>query len=103
MARKKAEKTEAEIPDTAPVEVTKEHIKMILSLIHSMNRIKLDQEALAEDIKAVAEKMNLKPGAVKEMAGWIQKEQEKGGVLDEKERKIELVRQVLSSFDSNQE
>lgn len=99
---KKTEKAPSDSGSDTVV-ITAAHIKMIESLIINMNRIKLDQEALADDVKAVAAQMNMKPAGVKEIAGWIMKEQEKGGVLDEKEKKIDLVRKVLSKISGEEE
>lgn len=81
------------------VALTREHVKAIQSLILSMKRIKMDQEALAEDIKALGAKMNVKPGEIKEMASWIMQEEEKGGVIDAKEKKLDIIRQVFEMID----
>ena len=83
----------------AEIILTSEHMKMVQSLVYHVLRIKLEQEALSEDVKAVAQKMDLKPGEVKEMVTWIIQEQEKGGVLSAKEKKLEFARQVLSFLD----
>lgn len=79
--------------------LTPEHMKMIQGLVYHNQKMKLEQEAYADDIKGVAQKMNIKPGEVKEMVSWIIQEQEKGGVLTAKEKKLEFARQVLSYFD----
>lgn len=79
--------------------LTSEHIKMIEGLVYHNKKMKMEQEAYSEDIKAVAQKMNLKPGEVKEMITWIIQEEEKGGVLTAKEKKLDFARQVLSHFD----
>jgi len=80
-------------------QLTKEHVGMLQSLVYHNQKIKLEQEAYSDDIKAVAAKLGIKPGEVKEMVGWLIQEQEKGGVLESKEQKLELVRQVLSHMD----
>ena len=84
----------------ADITLTKEHVKMIQSLILNMRRLKLDQEALTEDVKGVAAKLNVKPGEIKEMANWIIQEEEKGGVIDAKERKLDIIRQVIDMMDN---
>ena len=83
--------------------VTKEHAKALQSLVYHMQQMKLGQEAYNDDVKATADKMGLKPGQVKEMVNWIVQEQNKGGVLSEKEQKVDLVRQVLSFIDTSVE
>ena len=103
MARKGKRDSSQELEGTGEtsmdIVLTPEHMKMIQSLVYSMEKIRLDNEALAEDVKAVAQKMNVKPGEVKEMISWIIQEQKKGGVLTAKEKKLDLARQVLSFFD----
>lgn len=83
-------------------ELTKEHAKMLQSLVYHNQKMKLEQEAYAEDVKAVASKINVKPNEVKEMVRWLIQEQEKGGVLEANEQKLDMVRQVLSHFDESQ-
>lgn len=83
-------------------ELTKEHVGMLQSLVYHNQKMKLEQEAYNEDVKAVAGKINIKPGEVKEMVRWIIQEQEKGGVIEANEQKLELARQVLTKFDESQ-
>lgn len=83
-------------------ELTKEHAGMLQSLVYHNQKMKLEQEAYAEDVKAVASKINVKPNEVKEMVRWLIQEQEKGGVLEANEQKLDMVRQVLSHFDESQ-
>lgn len=102
MAKRKQKATdELEGTGDAGTEIvlTEEHMKMVQSLMYHMEKIKMEQEALSEDIKGVAQKMNIKPGEVKEMVTWIMQEQSKGGVLTAKEKKLEFARQVLSFYD----
>ena len=100
MSKKKSSSS----PETKPVsldelKLTKEHVKVIQSITMSMRRIKMDQEALAEDIKGAASKLNIKSGDVKEMANLIIQEEDKGGVIDSKERKLDLIRQLFDLVD----
>lgn len=83
------------------LQLTKEHVDMLQNLIYHQQRIKLEQEAYADDVKGVAAKLNVKPGEVKEMVSWLIQEQEKGGVIEAKEQKLELIRQVLSHIDTS--
>jgi len=104
MARNKKPHDTDEVPgsgDTSnEIVLTVEHVKMIQSLVYSFKKMKLDQEAYTDDVKAVAQKMDLKPGEVKEMISWIIQEEDKGGVLTAKEKKLDLARQVLGHFDA---
>lgn len=101
MARKTKETDELQGSGETSMDIvlTSEHIKMIEGLVYHNKKMKMEQEAYSEDIKAVAQKMNLKPGEVKEMITWIIQEEEKGGVLTAKEKKLDFARQVLSHFD----
>lgn len=104
MARGKknaGEPQELEGTGSTSFQLTKEHVGMLQSLVFHNQKLKLEQEAYAEDVKAVASKLGIKPGEVKEMVSWLIQEQEKGGVLQAKEQKLDLVRQVLSHLDSS--
>lgn len=81
------------------ISISPENVSSVRALIANMVKIKADQEALNDDIKAVADRMGVKPAAVKEMANIILKEQEKGGVLSSKEKSLDFARQVLEAFD----
>lgn len=89
--------------DSTNFKVTAQHAKMLQSLVYNLQKIKLEQEAYSDDVKAIADKMGLKPGQVKEMVSWMIQEQNKGGVLSDKEQKLELVRQVISFIDTDSE
>ena len=97
--KEKKEKKEKTIPIDQVV-LTKEHVKAVQSIILSMRRLKMDQEALGEDIKGAAAKMNVKPGDVKEMASWIMQEEDKGGVIDAKEQKLDIIRKLFDMIDN---
>lgn len=104
MARKKKQEGEAQGQEAAgsmDFNLTKEHLKMLMSLVYHQHQIKLAQESFSESVKETAAKINAKPGEVKEMVGWIIQEQEKGGVLEAKEKKLELTRQVIDFLDAN--
>jgi len=99
---KKEKKEKKEKPvSLEQVVLTKEHVKAVQSIILSMRRLKMDQEALSEDIKGAASKMNVKPGDVKEMANWIMQEEDKGGVIDAKEQKLDMIRKLFEMVDNS--
>jgi hypothetical protein len=85
--------------DSDSLSITPENIQAVRAIIDNMVRIKMDQEALGEDVKAVAAKMGVKPAAIKEMAQIVMKEQEKGGVLDAKQKSLSFAEKVLEQFD----
>lgn len=88
-----------EINETQGIKLTTESIKALEALVYNFRKIKLDQEAFNEDVKAIASKINGKPGDVKEMVNSIIQEQDKGGVIEKKEQKLDLIKQVLSYLD----
>jgi hypothetical protein len=108
MAGKKRGKSDGEVQELAGTgntvfQMTKEHAGMLQSLVYHQQKIKLAQEAYSDDVKATAAKIGAKPGEIKEMVGWLIMEQQKGGVIESKEQKLELVRQVLTLLDNTPE
>jgi hypothetical protein len=70
-------------------------IRTVRALVDETIRAKLLKEGLADAIKGAAAKLGVKPGEVSEMINIVIKEQEKGGVIEEKERRLEFARSVL--------
>lgn len=100
MSKKKSATTEQDKPISLDdLKLTKEHVKVIQGITMSMRRLKMDQEALAEDIKGAAAKLNIKSGDVKEMANLIIQEEDKGGVIDAKEKKLDMIKQLFDLVD----
>ena len=100
MSKKKSATTEQDKPISLDdLKFTKEHVKVIQGITMSMRRLKMDQEALAEDIKGAAAKLNIKSGDVKEMANLIIQEEDKGGVIDAKEKKLDMIKQLFDLVD----
>lgn len=75
--------------------LTDEHKKMILALVGNKNQLKMDQEAIRDDTKAIAEKLGLKTGEVNRIVSLIIQEQEKGGAIKDQENILDLAGQVL--------
>ena len=71
------------------------HRKSILAIIENKKTMKSDQEALRDDIKAVADLLGIKPGDINEVVSLIIKEQEKGGALMGRNHITSLAEQVL--------
>lgn len=75
--------------------LTKEHRQAIMAIVINTERMKLDKEALTEDSKGLAAKMGCKPADVNELVNIMIQERSKGGVIEARERKLELARQLI--------
>ncbi len=73
-----------------------EHKKAILAIIGNKNQIKLDQEALKDDVKALSEKLGISVGEINAIVNIVSQEQEKGGVILSKTKQLNLAEQVLA-------
>lgn len=80
--------------------LTTEHKNMILALITNKNQLKMDQEAIRDDTKAIADKLGLKVGEISRVVTLVTQEQEKGGALSNLENVIDLANQVLGQSDA---
>lgn len=79
--------------------ITEDVRKAIEFVIDKMGQVKLAQEAIKDDINGIAAKMGVKPAQVKGIVNLVIKEQEKGGVLNEEEQRLEWTREVLEKMD----
>lgn len=79
--------------------LTKEHRQAIMAVVHNNERLKLDKEAITEDVKAIAARIGCKPADVNGMVSIIIQEREKGGVIQARERSLDLARQILDGED----
>lgn len=75
--------------------LSKEHKSSIMALVHNKNQIKMDQEAIRDDTKAIADQLGIKPGEVNRIVSLVIQEQEKGGAIRDVENVIDLANQVL--------
>ncbi len=75
--------------------LNEEHKKAIMAIVLNKQSMRVDQEAIRDDTKAVAERLGLKPGDINEVVGLIMKEQEKGGALKGRNHITSLAEQVL--------
>ncbi len=80
--------------------LTDEHKKMILGLVQNKNQLKLDQEAIRDDTKAIADRLGIKPGDVNRIVSLVMREQEKGGIIRGEENLLGLATQVLGEVDA---
>jgi len=81
------------------LKLTDEHKKMIMALVGNKNRLKLEQEAIRDDTKAIADALGRKSGEINKIVSIIIAEQEKGGAVKEQNDLIELAEQVLDHGD----
>lgn len=103
MARKKNNQIEGEGENSSmEFSLTTEHIQGIMALVMNTERLQLDKEALKEDTKGLADKIGCKPGQVGEMVGMVVKERAKGGVVEAKEKALDLAKQILESDQMSQ-
>lgn len=79
--------------------ITDEVRKSILYVIDEMEKVKLQQGQIKDDVNAIAVKMGCKPTRVKGIISLVIKEREQGGVLTEEEQRLEWTRQVLEKMD----
>lgn len=79
--------------------LTEEHKKSIMALVGNKNQIKMDQEAIRDDTKAIADKLGIKPGEVNRIVSLVIQEQEKGGAIRDVENILDLANQVLGHAD----
>ena len=80
---------------SAGFRITPEHRKAIDAVVLNSERLKMDKEALSEDIKGVAAKIGCKPADVNQMVAIVIQERNKGGAIEARERSLDLARQVL--------
>lgn len=80
------------------VHITDDVRKAIEYVIDKMAKVKMEQEAIKEDINAIAAKMGSKPAQVKGIINLVIKEQEKGGVIIEEEQRLDWTREVLEKM-----
>lgn len=92
MARKQKDES---APDTSDMLLTlgAEHKKTLQAIIENERRIKNEKETTAVDIKALAEKLGIKPADVKSWVNLIIKEEDSGGQVQKMKNTIDIVEQ----------
>lgn len=79
--------------------LTEEHRKMVMALIMNKNQLKIDQETIRDDTKAIADRLGLKAGDINRIVSLVIQEQEKGGAIQASENILDLASQVLNQQD----
>ena len=83
-------------PAVEPIRtLTEEHKKMIMALVLNKAQIKLDQDAVKDDTKAIADKLGIKVGDVNKIVSLVAREQEKGGAIQSESDILHLAEQCL--------
>jgi hypothetical protein len=82
-------------PDTSEMLLTLsgDHKKTLQAIIENERRIKNERETTADDIKALAEKLGIKPADVKGWVNLIIKEEDSGGQIQKMKNTIDIVEQ----------
>lgn len=79
--------------------LTKDQRNTIHAIIGSLTRISLDKEAVKDDVAALAVSMGVKPAAVNSLIATVIAEQNKGGVIEEKQQLLDLAAQVIDGTE----
>lgn len=85
------------------IKLTQSQRNTINAIIGTRTRMSLDKEALDDDVKALAIELNLKPAQVNRLISLIIKEQNKGNVIEEENRLLELAEQMLDGGQQSSE
>jgi hypothetical protein len=82
--------------DFASFRALSEHDRAaIVAIIETKIRIKLAQGQAREDVKAVADKLGMKPAELNKIVGLAMREREKGNVLLHEKALIEVAEQIV--------
>lgn len=79
--------------------LTKDQRNTIHAIIGSLTRISLDKEAVKDDVAALAVSLGVKPAAVNSLIATVIAEQNKGGVIEEKQQLLDLAAQVIDGTE----
>ena len=77
--------------------INRQQMDKIRAIIENRIRISLDQEALKEDVAAVAMELNMKSSKLNRLISLIMREQAKGGIIDEETELIDMAEEILNS------
>jgi hypothetical protein len=83
-------------PSVASFRTLTEHDRTaIRAVIQSMERVKLAQGQLREDVKVIADKLGMKPAELNRIIRLAMQERERGNVLSHEKAMIEVAEQVV--------
>lgn len=83
------------------MKLTDRQKNQINAIITAKTRVLLEQEAIKDDVAALAIDLGLKPGKVSELITLIMAEQGKGGVIEEKGRILDMAEQVAGGGEED--
>ncbi len=83
--------------------LTEAHKKRIRAVIANKAKVKIDQDFLKDDVKAIADELGLKPAKLNEVIALIMLEEGTGGAILEKNTTIDLAEQVLTTSNDDVE
>ena len=61
-------------------------------------KMKLQKSAYDDDVKAFAKANGIRPADLKDMINIVNKERDKGGTLEDRERKLEIAREIVDKL-----
>lgn len=85
------------------ITLTRNQRNTINAIIAAKTRIGLDMEAVKDDVTALAGELNLKPAQVNRLISLVMKDQNKGGVIEEENKLLELAGQMIEGGSENSE
>ncbi len=77
------------------MEISKKAREAIEDIINRRAKIASMQEQLKEDVKAVAEHLDIKPGKLNKIIGLVEKERQSGEVVEEERNTLDAVESLV--------
>ena len=77
------------------MEISKKAREAIEDIINRRAKIASMQEQLKEDVKAVAEHLDIKPGKLNKIIGMVEKERQSGEVVEEERDTLDTVESLV--------
>ena len=77
------------------MEISKKAREAIEDIINRRAKIASMQEKLKEDVKAVAEHLDIKPGKLNKIIGLVEKERQSGEVVEEERGTLDMVESLV--------
>ncbi len=77
------------------MEISKKAREAIEDIINRRAKIASMQEQLKEDVKAVAEHLDIKPGKLNKIIGLVEKERQSGEVVEDERNTLDAVESLV--------
>ena len=78
--------------------LTKDQLATVSKYADEAFQLKAKKTTFDESIKAYAKANSIRPADLKDMINIVNKEREKGGTLEERERKLEIAREIVDKL-----